>query len=317
MFVLILFSWELAGLSGPAAKEALRGAAELCTLGRDVLVEEVKVRTRDSSRILGDWKGELVKFEVEKTEGGRWGAFSSWRVSSSVPEGLAGFRFVARQDGKDPGREPSELKSGDTLLLAAPDRAALLELAGFDRLPEKYKGLAPLIEMQDVVASRQDGANEINLMDERATRLAAQPEVKDAVRFAKRLELLSEKDQMPERFRRLQDMPLVRDVLAGMAADEQLRGLQPMLSPFAERFYGAARGWRGRQKGGQEQDAEDDKVTIINLEFNLFQAIGALVVIAALAYGASQGVKSQIQPGGAGGRGQEALPVYSLRDLKQ
>ncbi|CAE8673685.1 unnamed protein product, partial [Polarella glacialis] len=46
-------SWDLAGLSGPAAKEALRGAAELCTLGRDVLVEEVKVRTRDSSRILG------------------------------------------------------------------------------------------------------------------------------------------------------------------------------------------------------------------------------------------------------------------------
>jgi len=313
-------AWQEAGMSVEEAATALREAARRCVPSTD-FVEEVKISRRDGSEIEGEWRFGRLTLTLQKSETqALWGEISSWEAGFESPPALVGWRAVRPPPGVERGKgvkKPEELGKGDKLRLAAPDRAALMELVLYDRLPEKYKGLAALIELQEKIQAQggdtdAEGVRDIQFIDPKATKVVEDPEVRAAVRFFKRLELIpSAGEKNRERLRRLQEMPLARQIAAAAAADSEWaelgRALQESEEPLVERLYAAM---RGAQMDGVL--SEDEKVSVIDVELNLFQILGALVVIAALAFGAANLTKSALRQG-TPNQASESLPMYTLK----
>merc|ERR1712008_446586 len=112
---------------------------------------------------------------------------------------------------------------GDRLFVAGGARAAILELATFDRLPECAQ------EHADLLTSGSD-------------KLVAPPEMIEAAWFAKRLEKLPGAAACVEaRLQRLKALPMVEDLLIRAKTDPRWCKLMQAMSPWHTRLYSAAR----------------------------------------------------------------------------
>jgi len=188
------------------------------------------------------------------------------------------------------------------------DRKTALKLLLYDQLPETTRAFAELIKLEE--QAREDGATEVTLVDPGLARLSATEDVREAVRFAARLELIaSDEERVRERLQRLRQLPLARGLLAAAELDVGLTELagSAALEPLLPRLYNATR--TAQLRARPQDETRDDRVQVMSLEFNLLQALGVLVVIAALAYGASQLAKGALKQRAGGG---DQMPVYSL-----
>eukprot|EP00434_Breviolum_minutum_P025492 symbB.v1.2.022525.t1/scaffold1944.1/size145740/2 len=130
------------------AHEAIR----LLTLGNN-MATEVTLSKGDGLSVEGLWalgtKG-TIKGRLERSKDQGWGQWASFFLVEG-PEELLGYRMVAckRSNGENIFNQKTGMpsfKAGDTLFFAAPDRAALLELATYDQLPEFSVELARLLK---------------------------------------------------------------------------------------------------------------------------------------------------------------------------
>ncbi|CAK0854804.1 unnamed protein product [Prorocentrum cordatum] len=105
------------------------------------------------------------------------------------------------------------------------------------------------------------------------------------------------------------DMPTMREV--NRLADERagLRAVAEALWPYRDRFYASARAARP----GSDGSKDDPEVTVIDLEVDIFQVVGALVVVAALAYFGFSLVRGLLPQPQDYQMEQAALPTYSLK----
>uniref|UniRef100_A0A7S4UG38 Uncharacterized protein n=1 Tax=Alexandrium monilatum TaxID=311494 RepID=A0A7S4UG38_9DINO len=185
------------------------------------------------------------------------------------------------------------------------DRAAVLKVVIYDQLPETSRAYAKMAGMEQ--EGSEDGATELTVMD---AQLQISEEERKAVRFLRRLELFpSEADRDQERLRRLREMPLAKEALAQAGADPELAELGAAVAPLETRLYGAVRGAQLRARPKEETD--EDRVQVVSLEFNLAQALGALVVIIVLAYGSAQLAKGAFQQ--RSGYSPDQMPTYGLQ----
>jgi len=216
----------LLDLSTPGDEAAVRKAAALLTLGSQE-AHEVEVVSGASGDFVGRWQGIEARCCLES--GGRgsgWGQWSAFALARG-PESIVGNRLVAclRASGESPFTLTGQLsvQPGDRLFLACAARAAILEMAMFDRLPECAQ------EHADLLTS---GSDEV----------LAPPEMIDAARFVKRLENMPGAAAcMEARLQRLKSMPMVEELLLRAKADPRWCKLMQATAPWHSRLYTAAR----------------------------------------------------------------------------
>eukprot|EP00931_Biecheleriopsis_adriatica_P068515 TRINITY_DN42457_c0_g1_i1.p1 TRINITY_DN42457_c0_g1~~TRINITY_DN42457_c0_g1_i1.p1 ORF type:complete len:425 (-),score=113.30 TRINITY_DN42457_c0_g1_i1:34-1308(-) len=199
-----------------------------------------------------------------------------------------------------------------SLPAAGTAKFAANRLITYDQMPDQYKAYGKLLDIEESEGKmpNADGGQDITFMDPGLLTKLGEEE-RAASRFAGRLELVSEQEQLRSRLQRLKELPLARQVLQLAADDSELVELGDALKSEELRLYGAIRKAQLRAN----PVATENEVQVINLEFNLAQLIGGLVVAVALAYFTAQGVKSSLGPAGSGssfGSGDQ-VPLYSLQ----
>ncbi|CAE8625673.1 unnamed protein product, partial [Polarella glacialis] len=177
-------AWEkTTGLPVSEVETRCRAALRLLTTGNNQ-AEEVQVSSGEGLTFDGTWlgpaAGRTVAFRVARSPTDQlWGQWPSHYVVEG-PAALLGHRLVAckRGSGGNVFTSSGELsvKTGDSLYLANADRAAILEMATYDQLPEFAGMLAQLLR------EGQTPADEIQ----------APPEMMEAARFTNDLELINE-----------------------------------------------------------------------------------------------------------------------------
>lgn len=279
---------------------------------------EIRLTRRNGALIEGTHAGELVTATLTQTASTEmWGEFTSWEVTEASQPVLLGKRVMSCLSPADVARTSSgsdaevvdmvsmsEAEAGDTLVLVDPDRAALGDLISYDALPDQCEGLAPLLN-----PGADDGPDEEfveNLLENDAEirEAWANPDVREATRFAERLKMLPmPEDRTRARLQRLQQWQVVRRALLLAKEDEELSNAIAALGPFADRLYEAVHRAQADQFGSFQRMPQLTSVT-----FSLLQAFGFLLATAALAFIAAQIAKSSLRE-----LGERDLPVYTLR----
>lgn len=220
-------NWEgLLKLDAPGDEAALRRGAALLTLGSKQ-AEEVEVLSGTTGDFVGRWQGIeahfCLKLSEKVSDWGQWSAFALERG----PELIVGNRLVAclRASGESPFNDCGQLavQPGDRLFVAGRARAAILELATFDRLPEFAK------EHADLLISGHE-------------KVVAPPEMIEAARFVKRLENMPGAAACVEaRLQRLKASPMVEELVMRAKTDPRWCKLMQAMAPWHTRLYSAAR----------------------------------------------------------------------------
>jgi len=328
--------WADLPVSEAEAQEAYVGVAKLLSpKPGDCIPEDATIKLTSDFRISdglleGTWDGSKVEIVmVRNDKGGQWGDYTAYEVTvarlagEEVPA-LVGKRAVTcRAGGNAQNSRPlAEAKKDDEVLLTSPDRAACLDLIIYDLMPDTFRGLVPLLEAEDNAGEFDPDRQDVPIVlgdSGEAVDAMKDPRVKDAVRFTKRLTLLTDPDgtslpQAKARLERLRDSPVARQVTSGMKANPALMNLYTLLEPDELRVYAAARarmqGFSPDELAKEEAKAE---ATVINLEFNIFQLVGAIILIGALAYGAANAGK----PNGGVQPASDSLPMYSLSESRK
>lgn len=309
-------AWEIAGVSAEEVKQQLQGASIL--LGAFVLPTEsmppygdmVEITSRTGLIIEGKWWDKPVRLQLERSQDGEklWGIFSSYVVKEG-PAGLLGKRVTGSAGGLLAQSEYHELRAGDQLFLEEPARAALYDLAAYDRLPDKSRNLNSLIDRAEAEGGEDDGAIEIGYVDPKIKELVADRRVREAARFVERLNNLpSQRQKGEERLKRFSSNPVVQQLLAQLQADPEAAEVLKQMEPFAGRIYDAVRAKRLLKDGSRSTEDDDSSVTTMEIDFTFFQLFGVLIVIAVLAYAAANVAKSALTTASS-----EELPLYSLK----
>lgn len=284
-----------------AAQAALEEFVHLLTLGNGQAVPAVVVRA-DALDTVCVVNGTSVHLSLRKSSAdSAWGFWASYFVARGPPS-LLGRRLVAASrnetDELDEDANPMSpegklaLLGGDELFFATPDRAAILEIATFGRLPGMVGTLASLL------ASDDDG-------DDAEREIVASSELMEAARFRRRLDvMLSDEERLLASMRRVADHPMPREFLHAAKADDQMSRLLPLLEPYSALIYNATMAAMKRTKVLEDLEPQTVEIVRINGSFLLFVV---LVCVALVVYAfQSQGPTSQI--------GQvDDLPLYSLR----
>lgn len=219
--------WGMVGLRHEIVEQHLMDASRLLMLGNN-LADQVEVVSSIGLTFNGTWNGIESRFVMARGEDAeRWGQWSSYVIIDGV-EDIVGKRMVALDRKTDIGifsdSGDLNLNVGDRLYLASADRAALLELATFDRLPELSGQLARL------------------LREESSDQIAAPKGMMEAACFLNRLEMLpGETEKLDARFRRLQGFQLVQELLPLLRADSAFRMILSVIEPQGLEFYNATR----------------------------------------------------------------------------
>lgn len=286
-------AWDEAGVAREDAETALRGAAHFLTLGNNQAAA-VEVTSASGQSVAGKLGGIGVEFSLDRSPASSsWGQWSANMVVEGPPA-LLGKRLVAAT--RKPDNNVFEdgqlrLKPGDLIFLADAVRAAYLELATFDRMPEISRGLAQLLKQLEEAGSADGGVDAI-----RAPR-----EMLDAARFLNRLDLLpSEQARVRERLRRLQEAPVGRELLRAARADGEWWELAEALAPKAEQLYTAARSAAPRIPTAEPRQ-------VATLKISLRAVLLGLVLLGLVAFAATQFLQQREEAA------VEELPLYSLQ----
>ncbi|CAK8991382.1 unnamed protein product [Durusdinium trenchii] len=270
-----------------AARPAAEAAVRLMTLGNN-LAEEVTVQQGDGLKMDGlRTSGVSMKGCLQRCAEDGWGQWASYFVAEG-PEDLIGQRLVAckRVGGERIVGEKGKasFKAGDLLYFAMPDRAALLEMATYDQLPEFSAQLALMF---------REG------LDERG--VVAPPEMLEAAKFLNSIQDLNEAEEAERRLYRFEKSPLARRAFEDLQLDELWAEFWPALTPRLPEIYKALR--KAMLRARPLQKMEPRRVSVVRI--NVLGVIGLLVVFGALAWGAWQYFQSSSGP--------EDLPLYTLR----
>mmetsp|Transcript_50860 Transcript_50860/g.157470 ORF Transcript_50860/g.157470 Transcript_50860/m.157470 type:complete len:449 (+) Transcript_50860:80-1426(+) len=248
----------------------------------------------------------LVSRVCEQLEAGEveWGALmgadSTWQAAGVEPsEAEEALRALAAL--LTPRGSPAQ----EVKTASQRDRKAVLKILLYDQLPEASEQYADLLQLED--GYKDELVTELTIMDPTIEELST--EVREAVRFTRRLELVPEAERTGERLRRLYAMPLVSEAASLAQQDASLVELGPAVKPFESRLYAAMR--QAQLRARPKEEITDDKLKVVTLDFNILQLLGALVAIAVLAYGAAQVAKGSF--GAQSGIGGSDMPMYSLR----
>lgn len=220
-------NWDvLLKLDSPRDEAALRRGAALLTLGSKQ-AEEVEVVSGTTGDFVGRWQGTETRFCLKSSErASDWGQWSAFALATG-PELIVGSRLVAclRSSGDSLFTDRGQLavQPGDRLFVASEARAAILELAAFDRLPECAQ------EHADLLLSGSDN-------------VVAAPEMIEAAHFMRRLENMPGAAACVEaRLQRLKGLPMVEELLMRAKADPRWCKLMQAAAPWHKRLYNAAR----------------------------------------------------------------------------
>lgn len=169
----------------------------------------------------------------------------------------------------------------------SPERDAILKIIEYDLLPDVCSETRKTLGMAGESERPEDNAIELDLVDPRIKRareeLVSKPGYQDALRFSKRLELIPSDDQrVRARFDRLQELPLVREVSSRVSQDESYRELASAMEPCYLQLYSAARTALLRADKKAKANDPNPSASGVTIEFNLFQLIGAILVVVVL-----------------------------------
>jgi len=229
------------------------------------------------------------------------GGAAMWEGTGFDPKGVRDSFLEAAELLTPKGSPSKEVKAG-----GSGDRMAALKMIAFDQLPDLYRTYGELLELSDKEAQSKfdDGPTDVTFMDPSISADLGEDE-KAAARFMRRVDLIaSDTERVRARMQRLCDMPLVKEVMSLVTDDADIEELTRALEPLTIRIYNATRTAQLRALPAEEIRSKEVKV--LELEFNIFQAIGALVVVIALAFFAAQAVKESLKPPDS------ATPFYSL-----
>lgn len=291
--------WQAAGVEVTEAEEALKAAQPLLTLGTG-LAHALHVNSSSPALSLVvtwlDWQGS-VEFAVSPPEEG-WGHWASCHVKVGPPS-LLGRRLVAmlRASGEAAvlsERRSLEVMPGDVVFVAEPDRAAILELASYDQMPEFSQRLAealrdPTVDPQSIVANKQ---------------------MREAATFLNSLDKLSAEEEFEKRFQRLKDFKLVRDLHDAVAASPSWSELMTALRSHDKELYRAERGARQRRR--PVVPVSPKQRTKIEIQINVWALVG-LVIVAVTVVCFILGSKPASE---APGHGLSDLPLFTLKGLE-
>merc|ERR1712046_307664 len=121
--------------------------------------------------------------------------------------------------------------------------------------------------------------------ESKANELKNKPEQQEAIRLAK----VTEDERLRSRVRRLQELPSVKQLVPSLKEDKEYGDLVKALEPWHGRLYNAAHTALTRRWPLEDgSSGSTSKPTVINIEFNIFQAIGGLLAVIAVIYAISQ-----------------------------
>ncbi|CAK9009811.1 Hypothetical protein (Fragment) [Durusdinium trenchii] len=234
-----------------AARPAAEAAVRLMTLGNN-LAEEVTVQQGDGLKMDGlRTSGVSMKGCLQRCAEDGWGQWASYFVAEG-PEDLIGQRLVAckRVGGERIVGEKGKasFKAGDLLYFAMPDRAALLEMATYDQLPEFSAQLALMF---------REG------LDERG--VVAPPEMLEAAKFLNSIQDLNEAEEAERRLYRFEKSPLARRAFEDLQLDELWAEFWPALTPRLPEIYKALRKAMLRARPLQKMEPRRVSVVRINV----------------------------------------------------
>lgn len=230
---------------------ALEAALRLVTIGtNDAIAFTISEGGQLPGRVAGLWRREGAKGPGQQGSAELKDAGESWGPMARIvavngsdmvqglhvvawerygPDGSQAYRGRAELLTSSLGRSDSayELRPGDVLHLAEPDRAAYLEVATFDRLPLSASLLLPQ-DVLELEVPLDPGLRDLG------------PELREARDFAQDLERLSPGERSAAKLARLGSCPVARQVLFLAERDADWSRVLPILSPLALRFYEAA-----------------------------------------------------------------------------
>jgi len=290
-------SWDENVFPRDEAVLRLTNAMRLLTIGNN-LADELEVTTvtgasMDIRMAFSDANAATISLS-RSPDIQRWGQWSSYYIGAG-PGYLFGKRLVAiKRQSQAPVFGPSgaiDFHRGDLLYVAEPDRAAFLELATFDQLPEMSIALAQLVKQLEA-----DPGSATQVADA----LSAPPKMLEAANFWNRLQSMSDDDaKVDSRLRRLQDEPLVQDINRLVADDEDWSTLAKALEPWFAKIYAAVRAVTPMVPAVEPQQITEVRVNWVSVIITLL-LISSLIFFAVQSFNKNDVI------------GSEDLPLYSL-----
>lgn len=272
-----------------AHAEEAQEAIKLLTLGNN-MAEDVILSGGNGLCIDGRWNDASITGRLERTKEEGWGQWASFFLAEG-PEELLGHRMVAckRTSGGNvfnPKTGEPSFKSGDQLYLAMPDRAAVLELATYDQLPEFAVELARLL---------QEGVDEKGIV--------GPAEMVQAAKFLNSIKDLNEAEEAERRLYRFEKSPLSRRLYDELQSDPVWAEFWTAITPRIPEIYKAFRQAMLRSRPAQRM--EPRRVSVLRI--NVLGVLGLLAIVGAVAWAAWQFFHPSVT--------EEAqnLPLYSLR----
>jgi len=162
------------------------------------------------------------------------------------------------------------------------ERRAVLDLIIYDELPDLYAVYGQFLEIEQDQGRKDQYSQEVTLLDPSLTN-GLSKEQKEAALFSRRLEKVpSDTQRVQDRLTRLKEYPLAQALAQQVQEDPEWRELVDVLKPMELQIYNATRTAQLRERSPGEYQLGE--VGVINLEFTLAEALGAIVVGLAALY---------------------------------
>mmetsp|Transcript_64034 Transcript_64034/g.118976 ORF Transcript_64034/g.118976 Transcript_64034/m.118976 type:complete len:422 (-) Transcript_64034:8-1273(-) len=224
------------------------------------------------------------------------GDASAWPEGSSSVQTLAEDLVALLSAGPEISKEAEEGK-------CSPERRAVLDLIIYDQLPDAYAAYGQYLELEEEQSKRDQYAQEVTLLDPSLTRGMSE-EQKVAAKFARRLEKVpSATQQVRDRLRRLQAVPVVQQMQLLAAEDNEWSELLSILAPMDLQIYNATRTAQLRTRSLSKYQMGE--VSVVSLEFTLPQLLGGVAAVLAAVYIIAQAIDSAVPQAR-----EQSLPVY-------
>lgn len=182
---------------------------------------------------------------------------------------------------------------GDVVYFAGADRAAVLEMATYDRMPEMAQQLADVLKERESSGSR--GGPEV----------MAPEDLKAAARFRIREELLGEKERVAAKLRRLAESPIVKDTLKQAKGRPECVALAGLAEDWCMELYNSTRTNMLRAK--KPSAIGPRKVEVVRMSWP--KVVGVLALLGAVALAVDQ----MHLFGGTQQQFTEDLPMFTLK----